>query len=239
LKIGWGVLKLPGTLRRLPRQLSAVAASLHALDPVPVEDALAAVDAAAAGAAGGRHGVDARLRWVREAAQTESIGFDDLAGWFDHHRPSVAQPVVCHGDLHPFNLLIDDNGVVTVLDWTNANISAREFDLGFTAGLLRCAPISTPGIVQPLVRRLTNWMANDFVRRYAETAPVDPVALNWFEALQYARCLAELASARSGLTHVVGPDHPFETAAPAMLARLAALTSITLTLPQRQPAPAS
>ncbi len=74
---------------------------LHALDPMPVVDALVAarIDI-------GALGVDARLAEVREAARTTSAGFDGVLRWLDNHRPAMGPAVVCHGDIHPFNMLV-------------------------------------------------------------------------------------------------------------------------------------
>ena len=31
---------------------------------------------------------------------------------------SICEVEICHGDLHPFNVLVDDRGQTTVLDWS-------------------------------------------------------------------------------------------------------------------------
>ncbi|MCU1398173.1 MAG: aminoglycoside phosphotransferase [Acidimicrobiales bacterium] len=237
-----GLVGLPRTLRRLPRQLAWVAAELHALAVGPVAEAFAA--------SGGVPGTDLRRHQIRAAAQTAADGFDALDRWFDDHTPAMDPRVASHGDLHPFNLLVDGgndgahdgahDGDVTVLDWTNANLLPAEFDLGCTAGLLRCAPIAAPCLLRPVIRRLTAWLAESFVRRYEAARPewsLDPAALAWFEALQHGRCLAEVVSARRGLSNIVGASHPFETSADSMLDRTFRLTGVRLRLPPR-PAPA-
>jgi len=228
------LLSVPRLLRRLPVQLAEVAVQLHALDPQPVRVALEQ-----AGLGGRGDGAQARLDAIRIAAGTESRGFDQLLTWFDQRRPDNPPLVMCHGDLHPFNLLIDDDGRTTVLDWTNGELMPREFEVGFTAGLLRCAPIKVPNVTRPLVRRLTAWMAQRFIDSYEQSATLDRGRLAWYEALQHARCLAEVATARAGLTHIVDAAHPFETSAAAMTVRLAEITGIAISLPTRQPAPAS
>ena len=121
-----------------------------------------------------------------------------------------------------------------MLDWTNGDLMPREFDVGFTAGFLRCAPISVPAWAAPVMRRLTRWLSHRFVSAYAASAPLDPQMVAWFEALQYARCLSEVATARSGLTDIVGEKHPFETSAEAMIRRLGELTGIRVALPPRR-----
>ncbi len=246
LDLGRSLLHLPSALRSLTGQLADVVVRLHALDPAPVAAALSELDPDEV--PGGGHGLERRLRSIRAVGDLDIAGastFVELADWLDAHRPGVMTApgvadamVVSHGDIHPFNLLIDDAGAVTVLDWTNANLLPREFDVGFTAGLLRCAPISVPRLARPLLRRLTGWLAEAFVEQYAAAAPLDHTAVAWFEALQYGRCLAELAVSRAGSGASIGTDHPFETSAAAMVRRLHTLTTVAIILPPR-PAPAS
>jgi aminoglycoside phosphotransferase (APT) family kinase protein len=228
------LLSVPRLLRRLPVQLAEVAAQLHAIDPQPIRLAL---EHAGLGRRG--DGAQTRLDAIKVAAGTDARGFDQLLTWFDQRRPHDPSLVMCHGDLHPFNLLIDDAGRTTVLDWTNGELMPREFEVGFTAGLLRCAPIKVPNAARPIVRRLTAWMAQRFIESYERSAMLDSGRLAWYEALQHARCLAEVATARTGLTDIVDTDHPFETSAAAMTVRLAEITGVTITLPTRQPAPTS
>lgn len=225
------LLRFPQILRRLPIQLAQVAVSLHEIDPTPLAAALEVAGIRSSGDGG-----ESRLDAIRVAAGTESEGFEQLLGWFIRHRPRHPALVVCHGDLHPFNLLVERGAGqrTTVLDWTNGDLMPREFDVGFTAGFLRCAPISVPTRMEPVMRRLTRWLSHRFVSAYAANAPLDPQMVAWFEALQYARCLAEVATARSGLTDIVGEKHPFETSADAMIRRLGELTGIRVSLPPRR-----
>jgi aminoglycoside phosphotransferase (APT) family kinase protein len=221
------LLGVPNLLRRLPVQLAEVAVRLHSLDPGPVVQALSD-----AGMTIGE-GAEQRLVAIGVAGQTDGRGFAELLDWFAAHRPAQDQRVVCHGDLHPFNLLVDSHGHVTVLDWTNADLMPREMDVAFTAGLMRCSPIAVPKAATRLLDRLSAWLADRFVTAYQQSAALDAQLLKWFEALQHARCLAEVASGRSGLSDIVGPDHPFEISAPSMIRRLTTLTGITITLPAR------
>jgi hypothetical protein len=143
--------------------------------------------------------------------------------------------VICHGDLHPFNLLVAPDGHVTVLDWSNANLAAKELDIGFTAALLRCAPIRVPPPLRGAIRRITNRLAERFITAYATSTSIDRDALRGFEALQYARCLAEVAIGRSTPGAGVGPDHPFETSAAAMTREFATITGIKISMPGTPP----
>lgn len=233
LKIGPSPLGLMRSLRRIPVLLGEVAANLHSIDPNIVDAALgaSAIELPVIGIGDGSY-----KRNIRSASDTSAEGFTELLGWFEQHAPTTPVRVVCHGDLHPLNLLVEQDGSVTVLDWTNANICPPELDVGFTSAFLRCAPIAVPNIVRPIVRRVTNRLATRFVDAYGQqpgARRLDPTGLRWFEALQYARCLAEVALGRTGASAIVGPTHPFETASRDMIRQLAALIGITVVLPAR------
>jgi aminoglycoside phosphotransferase (APT) family kinase protein len=225
LSMGRLLVHLPATLRRLSHQMSTAALRLHALDPMPVVDALVA-----AGINIGSLGVEARLAEVREAARTTSAGFEAVLAWLHQHRPAMTPAVVCHGDIHPFNMLVAPDGSFNVLDWTNGNLCRREYDVGFTAALLQCAPLEAPRIARRPVGGITGSLAHRFIDSYRRIAPINLDVVEWFETLQYARCLAAVAT--SPLDHpIIGPKHPFRLSAPAMVRQVTMITETTIELP--------
>jgi aminoglycoside phosphotransferase (APT) family kinase protein len=223
LGFGRAMIGLPKTLRRLPQQLSTAAARLHDLDARPIIDSLemAGVDIAALGVA-------ARLDEIGRAAQASSEGFGALLAWLDRYRPVLTPAVLCHGDIHPFNLLVTADGSFTVLDWTNASVCRREFDVGLTAALLRSAPITVPRIAEHPVAAILGSLARRFIDAYRTTATIDLNIVEWFEALQYGRCLAAVATAHITEDGIVGPSHPFRKSAPAMIRHLHTITGVTV-----------
>jgi aminoglycoside phosphotransferase (APT) family kinase protein len=225
LGLGRLLLQLPATVRRLAHQMSTAALRLHALDPKPVTDAL--VDA---GIDVGSLGVEARFAEVREAARTTSAGFDAVVAWLERHRPSMAPAVVCHGDIHPFNMLVAPDGSFNVLDWTNGNLCRREYDVGFTAAMLTCAPLEVPSIARRPVGAITVSLSRRFVDSYRKIAPINLDVVEWFETLQYARCLAAVATSSID-DPIIGAKHPFRLAAPAMIRQVAMITETTIDLP--------
>jgi len=58
------------------------------------------------------------------------------AGWLQEHQPPSAPEVICHGDLHPFNLLVAAGGAVTVLDWSAGLLAPAAYDVAFTGLVL-------------------------------------------------------------------------------------------------------
>jgi aminoglycoside phosphotransferase (APT) family kinase protein len=219
------------SVRRLPGRLADAARIIHRSDIAGLYDALreSGIDPAALDAGRMVAGIEAVAHDVFMPA-TVRDSFGRVADWLGENRPTATPSVLIHGDLHPFNLLVDGDRT-TLVDWTNAAIAPPEADLGLTAALLRCAPVPTPAIARRPVARLTNWLAESFITAYGEG--IDRRAVDWWEVVQCARAQAEVATGRTRPGTVVNAGHPFEIAGPAMCARVAQLTGHRLVLPVR------
>jgi hypothetical protein len=138
-----------------------------------------------------------------------------------------APDVVCHGDLHPFNLLADGRRV-TVLDWSVAMLAPRAFDLAFTSLMLSDLPLTVPAAVRAALRPAGRAASLRFMRRYQHHARVrvDAAEVRWYQAVVSLRALTEVA----GWVHegTVGqrPGHPWLTLGSVLAARLGAVTGI-------------
>ena len=225
LGIGPALLRLPKTIRGVARQLSVATVQLHELDPQPIREQFAG-----AGIDNASLGVEARRDEIRAAAQAGFVGFEELLSWLEHRRPALTPEVVCHGDIHPFNMLVTDDDSFSMLDWTNANLCRREYDVGFTAALLHCAPIAVPRLARRPVAAITGALSRRFIGAYRRMAPVNLDIVEWFETLQYGRCLAAVATAPLVNDGIVGPGHPFRVSAPAMVRQVEMITGVTIAL---------
>ncbi len=211
------LVRLPAIARQLPATLARVSAQLHALDAQPVTTALADTG-------DGRAGVDGLL--ASHAATAEATGDATLARAIEHvvgTRPEAGAAVICHGDLHPFNVLRDEHGELTVLDWTAARVVDREYDVAFTAMLLANPPLHAPAAVAPIIRGAARRLAQRFVRDYERAArtTVHRRRLEWFTDLHGLRVLSEVAWWRYGGTLDEHRDHPWITMAPTIERRYA------------------
>ena len=157
---------------------------------------------------------------------------EEAAGtWLAEHAPAGAPGVVCHGDLHPFNLLIDTDGDVTVLDWSGGLLAPPAYDLAFTGLVLSEPPVGVPRMLRPLVRAGGRALARRFRRTYVrETrAPIDSLSLAWHEGLICLRVLAEVAGWVAAGQVEERHGHPWIVAGPAFAARLSRLTGVSVT----------
>jgi aminoglycoside phosphotransferase (APT) family kinase protein len=114
--IGRRVVRRPSQ-GRLPLQMAEELAKIHALPPerllfleeAPLERLVEELDEV-----GDPHpAIELGLCWMRE------------------HRPPPRPPVVVHGDFRVGNLVVDDEGLVGVLDWEFAHLDEPARDLGF------------------------------------------------------------------------------------------------------------
>ena len=212
---------LPSLLRRIPDLLATSMARLHALDPDLVRgelEQLREVPVTVPGLLG------AVARFAGEFGRTDLVG---AARWLTEHPPRPTPDVICHGDLHPFNLLADGDRV-TVLDWSTALLAPRAHDVGFTSLLLSEPPLRVPGWQRPLVRIFGRVLARRFVRGYQRRtgATVEPAELRWHQAVVCLRALTEMASWVHEGTAGVHADHPWLISGPAFARRITSLTGM-------------
>jgi aminoglycoside phosphotransferase (APT) family kinase protein len=217
----------PGLFARLPVQLAETMTELHALDPVPVT---AAVREAAPTVA---WSIDELLDAYGDGA--EALGRDDLVAAVDalrHGRPEEECVVICHGDLHPFNLLIDDDRHLTVIDWTAAIRAAPAYDVAFTAMLLANPPLAAPGPLGAVLRFVGTRIANRFIASYGRLAPDSDLGqLDWYRALHGVRLILTALSHED--RH--GPfdaDHPFGALVPAAVSAITVTTHVPIERPR-------
>jgi aminoglycoside phosphotransferase (APT) family kinase protein len=206
-------------LRRIPQLLATSMARLHALDPNMVRGELEQVREVPVTVPGL---LAALARFADEFGRPDLV----RAGrWLAEHAPGSAPDVICHGDLHPFNLLADGDRV-TVLDWSTALLAPRAYDAGFTSLLLSEPPLRVPGWQRPLVRVFGRHLARRFVLAYQRQAavPVEPGELRWYQAVVCLRALTEVAGWVHGGTAGTHAGHPWLVSGPGFAQRLSTLT---------------
>jgi aminoglycoside phosphotransferase (APT) family kinase protein len=213
----------PAAVRRLlhqiPELLAGSMARLHALDPDLVRSELEQVRGTPVTVAGL---VSMLAGFAAEFGRPDLVG---VARWLTDHPPTRTPDVICHGDLHPFNLLADGDRV-TVLDWSTSLLAPRAYDVAFTSVLLSEPPLRVPGWQRPLVLVVGRLLARRFVRGYQQRSAVtiEPGELRWHQAVVCLRALVEVASwVHQGVADQRA-GHPWLLCGPAFARRLEALT---------------
>ena len=183
---------------RLPIQLGETMATLHAIPPAPIAERLAA-----AGWPAARLDSLAALADVETLASTaHASGLTTATNWLRNHQPRFAPAVVCHGDLHPLNMLFEGERVVAVLDWELARLADPAFDVARTLMLLRFTPYPMPRIARAVRRRLSKRLGKAFVENYRTHRGVDEQSLAWHEALH---CVSMATMAIAGAQPSASP----------------------------------
>ena len=221
---------LAGPLWRIPVVLAETMARLHALDDRPVAAGLAR-----AGRDPDAVGLDALLNDLAERGRSLSEeGFAAGAAWLESHRPAPARRAVCHGDLHPYNLLVAHGEVSGLLDWTQALLADPAFDVAYTSLLLRLWPVRVALVPRWLGRALGARGARRFLAAYRARSNGPVGTLDWYEALHAFRILARVARARAGITvPPLARTHPWELIADDAARAFRARTGVRVVLPAR------
>ena len=198
------LLALPRLATGLPDTLAHAAANLHRLDPQPIETALGRATDRTIGVDGLLDHYVTRARGLADAPLQRTL--ERLVAT----RPGPKLRVVCHGDLHPFNVLADGHKTV-VLDWTAGQIAHPAYDLAFTHLLLANPPLDAPKALRPIINAAARRIANRFIATYRKIAPnpFDPVSLDWYRSLQGCRILTDLAGWRAAGELDARHGHPW------------------------------
>ena len=214
----------PATVWRMPDVLAAAMAQLHAVDPAAVREELAGVAGVATTL------VDFLELLHSRAAAHERADLVAAAEWLVAHQPMFGDEVICHGDLHPFNVLVDADGHATVLDWSASLLAPRAYDIAFTTLLLGAPPLAVPAIARRPLRAAGRALAGRFVRRYrAHTGVVpDAAAVRWCQAVVCLRALTEVAGWVSDGTVEDHREHPWLVSGPAFAAHLADVSGVAI-----------
>jgi aminoglycoside phosphotransferase (APT) family kinase protein len=193
---GRPAIELLGTpkVRRVVRALGSLHAQLHGI--APGDFALPSLDAA-----GLLAGDLARRR-----AAISAVDPTGTWEWLNDTADRIASPpgeapVLCHGDFHPLNALVADDGHISVVDWTDACIADRHHDVGrsiaifWFASLIAERPIERVGL-----RLLRNWLGDSHRDAYEQKwgSRLDDRHLAWWQVAHLFRGWLQLGELAEG-----------------------------------------
>jgi aminoglycoside phosphotransferase (APT) family kinase protein len=212
---------LSTALRDLPTTLAHAMARLHRLDPTPITVELehAATNAAI--------DVDGLLTILTRAAACSNDELIRCGGkWLLEHRPPASPTVVCHGDLHPFNVLIDGDDWC-VLDWTGALVADPAYDVAFTNLLLSHPPLAVPPAFKPAIVAGGRYVGRRFRSVYESLSgnSIDRTRLRWFTKWQALRIALDLDGWRRDGRLDDHAGHPWFSLEPTVRRQLESLPS--------------
>ena len=200
-----------GAMRRIPVLLADTMRALHDLSISNVSAAMPTDQ------------LDV-LRVVDELRRSSRPEIARAAAWFVPNRIEHER-VICHGDLHPRNLLMDQGRIVAVVDWELAVLAPRSYDIARTELLLQLMPGVGSTAIKPLVRLLGRRAANQFLRAYQPVQQIDEASLVASRALHALRIVALVCTPGLAADAVRALWRPF---ASELTARWVKLTGVEL-----------
>jgi len=190
----------PG-VQRLPSVLAALQLRLHGLDREQLRRRLEAADVSV-------EQLSARATLARmraQAAQAQLDGLQPGLDWLARNAPEPTQTVICHGDFHPLNVMLDDGNASGVLDWTRVAIEDPAFDVGATVAIMTQAPLRLPPALSPVINAVRRWLVGLYLRAYRRERPLDEAALRYYEAFRCTGFLLEVGEKRRAEAGVIAP----------------------------------
>lgn len=174
-------------IARAPRVLASAQVQLHGVPGEALRDSAR------------RHSVDPQAFTLegevrRLGARITESGLSGLgpgAAWLERHRPPPAEPeVICHGDYHPLNVMMDGESLSGVIDWSQAVIAEPAFDVAATRVILRFPHLGEPRWARAPLRLARAVFLRSYTRAYRNARPFDARNLGYFEAMRVLHALA-------------------------------------------------
>jgi aminoglycoside phosphotransferase (APT) family kinase protein len=219
-------------LFRIAGLLAQAHAELHAIDVAAVRDALAA-----AGCDLAQRSTAADISATIDAIDAAQLdGLRRGLAWLTANRPGDGPIAVCHGDLHPLNVMMDGNDVSGVLDWANLRITDPMWDVGATVALMSQGPIELPGVIRPVVDFVRRRLVARYLKTYGAAHQINAASLDYYEAVRLFGFLLEVGTYRQSRAGIRPPStKPTAFNDPSVVASIARrfkeITGVGLSLP--------
>jgi aminoglycoside phosphotransferase (APT) family kinase protein len=148
--------------------------------------------------------------------------------------------VICHGDLHPLNVMMEGGDVTGVLDWANARLDDPAWDVGASIALFSHGPIDLPGPLVRIADVARGWLMRRYLNAYLAERQLDMDAVRCFEAMRLLGFLIEVGIVRQSRAGAVAPTtKPTAFESPRVLSgiirRFNEITGVTPSLPAAKP----
>lgn len=183
-----GLLRVPAILRDITDAWVDAQIRLHTLGPPPLLAAVGAggLDPASITFEGQLAGI------IATVDQFSLVGLKPAVDWLNTRRPSAAlQPVICHGDFHPLNILAQNGKVTGVIDWVNIVVAPAEMDVGSAIANIATAPFGVPRALKFVLRIIIMRILLRYQRTYAQRRALDGDAVRYFQVF---RCVHQLTA---------------------------------------------
>jgi aminoglycoside phosphotransferase (APT) family kinase protein len=218
-------------LFRLAALLAEYHVRLHRLDPQPLVEKLEARGL------GGRMSIDLFYDHIEATiARTHARWLGPGMQWLRAERPPENEHVICHGDFHPLNMLVDKGTISGVIDWAWVSVGPPAYDVGASVAIFSHGPIDLPGFLQGPADFVRRRFIRSYVGEYRKRRPLDVWEVDYYEALRCFGFLVEIGEQWQADAGVVErPTKPSafteRRVAGGIATRFAELSGVALKLP--------
>lgn len=164
---------------------------------------------------------------ARRIAAAGLSGLEPGIAWLKKNRPTPAQPeVICHGDFHPLNVVMDGDTLSGVIDWSQAIAAEPAFDVAATRVLLRFGDVGEPAWLRWPVRWLRGIPVRRYTAFYRAARDFDDRNLAYFE------CMRVLSALVAGGEKPAGPGNPWRKPhiVPALYRHFESISGVRLSI---------
>ncbi len=156
----------------MPSMIAGIQAALHRIDPSPLMESHRLPGPASPGC---RFRIIDGLADLKMSANRYPRLFPPVIDWLTTHFPGEPRRLsLCHGDLHPLNILVRNGRVTGVVDWTDAAVADPMFDVAGTSLFVVVAASCLPSWPNPYR------MMEAYLGCYAGELPVDSDRLDYY-----------------------------------------------------------
>jgi aminoglycoside phosphotransferase (APT) family kinase protein len=153
----------------------------------------------------------------RQAGAITAAGLQPGLAWLREHLPTTGETVICHGDFWPGNLIVGRRGVSGVIDWGDAALAPREYELAwphvaFYSGIPMPGPPWLAGPATDLTRPFVWAVLMTYRVSYGALYRLDRGRMRYFVAFHCLRALlfaAERRALAQTAPEIFGSRHPW------------------------------
>jgi len=183
--------------KNVPEILGKTHAKLHSIDPKSLIKALK------------KHGFNKNQYLfqkgfnndLKTAKKSELPWILDIVEWLIKNRPTEPKSLaICHGDFHPYNILIQDGKIAAVLDWGSTLIADPALDIANTIKLITIFSKHFP--LGPEFESLDrDKFSRVYLDAYHAQNPVDNIKIDYYGVVRSLTALIEGLKGNQTLRH--------------------------------------
>lgn len=123
-----------------------------------------------------------------------------LSQWLlDNYPDQPENPSICHGDLHPDNILFHNGNVSGLIDWGNTQFSHPEFDIAVSRFILSIGPPDDIGIPKEELDKMLAWGLIEYMKECHSLQQLDDSLIDYYAVLRAGHAYAKVIGKRHGV----------------------------------------